>query len=138
MHQTLLIIADILSAVSDIVSRSLKWVMILLSVGFILFCLVVCVASGMITPCLCISAEPGLEATASRLEFEPSFKGLAEYINKTVKPEMTREEVAHILENIGPLTVRRGKLEQVDVGWGPTACDHLVLCVSETITMSAC
>jgi hypothetical protein len=134
VNEILLTIADMLSAVSDTVSKTLRK-SIFLFWAFAALCLVTGLVYGLVDS---LAPSESVEAAASRLGFEPSFNGLADYINKSIKPGMTREEVERVLRNIGPLTAHRGRLEQIDSGWGPTACDDLVLHMSWTIPLSTC
>ena len=94
---------------------------ILLIVASLLFS--ACIAGGL-TSC---SHEDTITVAARRVGVAPTLDGLAGYITKSVKPEMSREQVEKALDAIAPLDVKRGSLEDAGADWGPAACDRISL-----------
>jgi hypothetical protein len=70
----------------------------------------------------------GVDRAAHRVGVEPTLNGIAEYIVNAVQVGMQREQVEETLRSVAPIRVMRGDIdERVDIGWGPTACDHIWL-----------
>jgi hypothetical protein len=100
MDEFLLVLDDCLPAIEKIVGYVLKKVVFFFLV-LLLLCLVASLVNAIITPR--IPRVSGLETAASRLEFQPTLDGLAEYVNTTIKPGMSKEKVEQILEKIGTI-----------------------------------
>jgi len=79
---------------------------------------------GSLTGC---AQEDTVTVAARRVGVEPTLAGLEGYIIKSVKPGMSREQVEQALSAIGPVEVKRGKLEDAGADWGPAACDKISL-----------
>lgn len=71
--------------------------------------------------------ETTIEQAARRVGVDPTLAGLEGYIVKSVKPGMSRQQVEQALSAMAPIDVKRGPLENIDGGWGPTACDDISL-----------
>jgi hypothetical protein len=99
----------------------------------ILLCLGACLVATLISPLIHFPPSD-LEIIASRLGFEPSINGLAEYINTSVKPGMTRSEVDQILSEIGEIECGERR------SFGMEVCDDLLLKIpgERTIYLVAC
>lgn len=71
-----------------------------------------------------------VENAARRVGATPTLDGIGEYIVKSVKTGMSRDQVEKILGMIGPLDIQRGALEDLGLEGGPTACDEITLKLS--------
>jgi hypothetical protein len=73
-------------------------------------------------------AQADLERTAQRIGVEPTLDGIAGYINKSIEPGMSRDQVEEILSDIAPIEVKRGEPMDFDSGWGVgVTCDQITL-----------
>lgn len=100
----------------------------LLSVGLLLLmCLFICLAVGLGMRTYQMQWIIGVERAARKVGVEPTMNGLAEYVQESVHPGMSREETEQALNRLGELTVLYGSLKDVGSGWGPVACDEIRL-----------
>ena len=126
-----------MNKIASTVNRVLNKV-VFSSLVLIFLCLVSCLGCMFIGPLIPFPPS-ALEVAAARLGFEPSSVGLAEYINTSIEPGMTGEEVEQILRDIGEVeTLHRG--ETRDSIWGPERCDVLLLEIpgEMPISLGAC
>lgn len=126
MEDLLLAIDDCLTATGKFIGYLLKKV-----VFFFLILILLCLMASFVNriAALYIPRVSGLETAASRLEFDPSLNGLAEYINTSIKPGMSQEEVEQILGKIGPIKVDRGEMDDSE----HRACDNTTLTIPDEI-----
>lgn len=102
---------------------------------------VIVVAGIVVAACLCCCgltlvysrvshkmAQADLKRTAQRIGVEPTLDGIAGYINESIEPGMSRNEVEEILSNIAPIEIKRGEPMNFDSGWGVgETCDQITL-----------
>jgi len=123
-----IILDAIAETIGDVSKKIVFWSLVIL-----LICLAGCFVRGIAGAIIDSYRISGLESVASRLGFHPSIKGLAEYINATIEPGMTREEVEQALGKIGTLRVRPGEENESGSQYRPTVCDELVLKIPDEI-----
>lgn len=131
MDEFFLALDDCLTAIEKVVGYVLKKVVFFFLI-LILLCLVASLVNAIVTPR--IPRVSGLENAASRLGFQPTLDGLAEHINATIKPGMSREEVEQILGAIGTVRVKHDKIDEIDIERGIAARDYITLKIPDEIS----
>jgi hypothetical protein len=69
------------------------------------------------------SAQVELERAATRIGVEPSYSAIGEYIVAHIVVGMSHDQVEQVLDEIAPLEIVHGPLEDKGLKWGPTVCD---------------
>jgi hypothetical protein len=126
MDEFFMALDDCLTAIEKGVGYVLKKVVFFFLILILLY-LTASLVNAIVTPH--IPRISGLETAASRLGFHPSLDGLAEYINTSIRPGMSREEVEQILGEIGTIKVDRGEMDDSR----HRACDNVTLTIPDEI-----